>query len=388
MDSASIANKIKQFKSMWLSGIFVVLVLLPTADTLFHLDHAPTPNEKREPAKFPQFAGLGESRQFVSGLESYFNDHFGFRKRLIRTNNRWKRQLFRDAPAHDVLAGRDGWLFFVGEGTLDHAMGTALFSQEDLEAWRLLLERRRDWLASRGIKYLFVVPPDKHSVYPEYLPEWLARNIKPGKLDQFMDYMKAHSTVEVLDLRKCLIDAKPMGVNYLKTDTHWNFLGGFIGYQEVIRTLSRQIPDLKPLPLEAFRRVPIAAEAGDLCVLMGDTSTKETQQVSLTPIPPLQPFKLTLAPDRLQQKWVPKTEPRVSLSNCEQGKVVVFRDSFAGCWEHFFGFNFKEVVYIWQYYWDPAFLDREKPDLVIDEMLQRFLCKEDPRKLMRKDNLK
>jgi alginate O-acetyltransferase complex protein AlgJ len=388
MHAASVASKIRQFKNIWLSGVFVTLILLPTADSLFHLDHAPPPNEKRLPAEFPDFAGVGGSRQFVSGLEAYFNDHFGFRKRLIRTNNHWKRQLFRDAPANDVLMGRDGWLFFLGNKTLDHAIGAALFSQDDLEAWRLLLEKRRDWLASRGVEYLFVVPPDKHSVYPEYLPEWLVRNLKPGKLDQFMDYMKAHSNVEVLDLRKCLIESKPLGVNYLKTDTHWNSLGAFIGYQELITALRRQMPDLKPLPMDAFQRVTTAGEAGDLGILLGDTYIKEPQNVVFTPLPPLQPLEVVIDPARLPGTSRPRAEPRVTLSTCLRGKAILFRDSFARGWVEFLGYHFKEVIYISQYHWDSAFIEREKPDVVIDEILQRLLNVEDPRELMLKDNLK
>ena len=40
-----------------------------------------------------------------------------------------------------------------------------------LEDWRHVLETRRAWLRRRGIPYFHIVPPNAHSVYPEYLPD-------------------------------------------------------------------------------------------------------------------------------------------------------------------------------------------------------------------------
>jgi hypothetical protein len=193
--------------------------------------------------------------------------------------------------------------------------------------------------------------------------------------------------VEVLDLRKPLLEAKSLGVIYLKTDTHWNLLGGFIGYQAVVGALSRQIPGFKPLPLDAFDRKPSEWRTGDLCTLMGDTATRETQQVSFDPRPPLKPLKIVMDPARLPKQWGSNTVPQVSENDSGQGKAVVFHDSFANHWRCFLGYHFKEVIYIWQYYWDTAFLEREKPDVVIDEILERFFNEQDPIELARKDQL-
>ncbi|MEI9865253.1 MAG: hypothetical protein WDN00_12025 [Limisphaerales bacterium] len=49
---------------------------------------------------------------------------------------------------------------------------------------RCCWKKRRDWLAKRGIAYLFVVAPDKHSIYPEELPGWAVKVRPQTKLDQ------------------------------------------------------------------------------------------------------------------------------------------------------------------------------------------------------------
>jgi hypothetical protein len=387
MDYASLCEQIRRTKAAVINTVFLGLIFLPALDSVLHLDHAPVPNEKRLLADFPQYRGLTHLKQFLTGLNSYYDDHFGFRKRLIRTNNHWKRQLFREPPRNDVVIGRDGWLFFIGGRTLDNYFGLARFSEQELEEWRQLLEKRRDWLRRRGIKYLFAIPPDKHTVYPEFLPQWFVKSPKPGKPEQLFTYIKEHSDVPVVDLRQRVREAKSLGTCFLKTDTHWNSLGAFIGCQTVIEALGMQMPGLKALPLEAFDLKKVEGPGGDLSVMLGDNSSRETEQVVFTPRPPLKPLEIRIASERLPKKWRQGSDPVVTENSLCQGKVIIFRDSFANAWKPFLGYHFREVLYVWQHEWDVAFLEREKPDVVIDEVVERFFNEEDPVKLMAKDNL-
>jgi hypothetical protein len=300
--------------------------------------------------------------------------------------------LFRDVPNRDadrdLVVGRDGWLFHVGDRMLDHFFGLERFSERDLRAWQRLLEKRRDWAARRGIKYLFVVAPAKHSIYPEYLPDWLVKSPKPDKTEQFMAYMKAHSTVEVLDLRPPLLEAKSLGVSYMKTDTHWNILGGFVAYQEIVRALARQVPRLTPLPLEAFeRKVALKRWAGDLVDVLDDSKARETQYIVLEPRPPLHRLQLEAVPSRLPDHWLKGGEPTVTRSQSGQGKVIVFRESYAGGFLPFLGYHFKEVLYIWYYHWNAPFLEREKPDIIVDEIFEHYFNNMDPADLLKQDAL-
>jgi alginate O-acetyltransferase complex protein AlgJ len=247
---------------------------------------------------------------------------------------------------------------------------------------------RRDWLQARGIRYIFVVPPDKHNVYPEYLPEWMKPSAKPSKVQQLAEYMKAHSTVEFLDLGPALIEAKKLRVDYLKTDTHWNQFGGFVGYRATMEALARQMPGLEPLPLDAYNWKPLARPAGDLAVIMGRADFySETQGVDAVAVKPLPVPEMTTNSTRLPWNGTKETTPHLSVNNQATGKAIVFHDSFAGSWFRFLGQHFKEVLYIWHYHWDRPLIEREKPDVVIDEMLERFFNLTDPVVMARKDQL-
>lgn len=180
MNPPPISPVLTRWNNRVLIAVLAVVVWLPTLDTFFGFDWAPRPNEKRLPAAFPTFeSGWGGIKKYLAGLEAYFNDHFGCRKCLVQWNNKWKWDVFRDASVRqNTIVGRDGWLYLADCQMVDHYRGVLRFKPEELQNWQKLLEERRDWLARRGIKYLFVVAPDKQSIYPEHLPA--ADPVAPG----------------------------------------------------------------------------------------------------------------------------------------------------------------------------------------------------------------
>jgi alginate O-acetyltransferase complex protein AlgJ len=368
--------------------VFLALLWLPTADSLFKLDRAEEPQENRLPARWPAGAGLARSREFLAGVESFFNDHFGFRKRLVGLNHQVKGQWFGDPSSKTVLLGRDGWLFYSGDRMLANYTGSDSWTPQQLEDWRRLLEGRRDWLRARGAQYLLVLPPDKHRVYPEHLPDWLQPGDKPSKIQQLLAYLRKHSTVEALDLRQPLIDAKPIRTLYLKTDTHWNAFGGFVACRALIQALARQQPGLEPLPFDLFDWNPAPLDHTDLSRMLGlPGAHPETESVTGTARRPLPPLQVQFDPARFPHSGTTETRPCFTVNPQASGKVMIFHDSFACVWYWFLGQHFREVLYLWQYNWDPALIEREKPDLVIDEILERFFNQMDPAEMMRKDNL-
>jgi len=367
---------------------FFAFMWLPTADKFLHLDQAPSPNENRTLATFPSFQPtLAGTREFLSGLEAYFNDSFGFRRQLVRWEQRWKWLVFHDARLANVLMGKDGWLFYSDGRMVDDISGARPFNDAELEAWRTLLTGRRDWLRQRGIRYLFSVPPDKQSIYPEQLPDWLiARSRPPRRLAQFLAYMRAHSDVPILDLRDTLFDAKKTGQIYLRTDTHWNDRGAFAAYRRIVKELALLGVPGTALDLEAFQQTLVDEPGGDLARMLGQENyLGEKAKPLLAPRPPLSPLEMRVDPGIIVKRWIPATEPRVLDNPHATGKIVIFRDSYATALLQFCCYSYNRIVAVWQQNWDKPFIEREKPDVVIDEMLERFLIFRDPEDLRKSD---
>jgi alginate O-acetyltransferase complex protein AlgJ len=388
-----------------LIGLFMVFLWLPTLDTLFHIDWSRPPDENRALASWPKApTGWRSWPGYVGGLEAYFNDHFGCRKSLVQWQNKLSWSVFRERQVHNTLAGKDGWFFLTESQMIEHHSGEIQLTEEQLRDWQRLLEKRRDWLARQGIDYLFIIAPDKHTIYPEELPDWFKKVRPETTVDQFYNYMRAHSTVHVLDLRETLFAAKKVRPVYLKNDTHWNNFAGFATYQQLTRTLAAFRPDLKPLPISSFtvasQPEPQVADwwatnqywlapliltnqflpGADLTRNLG-LNLPETTAYFLSPKMEPPPFTTKLGPTFHNEI------PWFTVNPQAEGKIVIFRDSFASAWIQFLGYHFNKVTYVWQYHLDAATIIQEKPRIVVSEMLERFFNVSDPKKLMVKDAL-
>jgi|SRR5665213_245237 len=381
-NTAPSIQTVKRWANIIVIGLFALLLWLPSLDSLFHFDHTPAFNEKRVLAQFPQFkSGLGGLKEYIAGLEAYFNDHFGCRNQLIFWHTKWTHDFFRNSGVPKVLIGKEGWLFWADDQMVEHYRGVDQFTTQDLENWKTLLEHRRDWLAQRGIKYIFTVAPDKGSIYPEYLPDWMTKVRPDTKLDQFFTYMRSNSTVEVLDLRPVLRDSKHIAPIYFKNDAHWNYLGGFLACEEITKALSQQLPSLKPLSLDSFELARTTRSGGDLAMFLGLNDLTDDKAVSLQP-------KSNLPVLGMSEQLEDRQGMFFTTNSVAQGNAVVFRDSFAFFMEPFLGYHFYKVTYVWRYGLDARWIELEKPSVVISEMVERNFNVRDPQELMKSDVLK
>jgi hypothetical protein len=380
---------LKRRADIALIAAFFVFIWLPTADSILHLDQAASPNENRPPATYPTFRPtLAGTREFFAGIEAWFSDRFGFRRQLVRWEQRLKWNLFRDSRIANVLVGNEGWLYFSDGRTVDDFCGARPFSDEDLEEWRMLLTGRRDWLRQRGIRYLFVIPPDKQSIYPEHLPDWLiGRARSPRRIDQLLSFMRGKSDVPILDLRETLLEAKKLGQVYLQTDTHWNERGAIAAYRRIVsEAASLGVPITAPAG-NAFVETVFDQGGGDLARMLGQEAyLPERHTPILWPQPPLGMVDVRADTKLITKAWIPGIEPQVSENPGVKGKIVMFRDSFAITLSKFLGYSFGRVVYVWQQNWDRRIIESEKPDIVVDEMLERFVISRDPRELRKGDD--
>jgi alginate O-acetyltransferase complex protein AlgJ len=226
-----------------------------------------------------------------------------------------------------------------------------------------------------GSEYLLVIPPNKETIYPEFLPEWAHRPGVTTGMDQLLAHLKTNSTVEILDLRPALREARKRERVYLKTDTHWNQLGAFAGYQEMVRQLAAQLPGLPPpMKRDAFEVTYHGRPGGDLArMLAQEQSLTEPDYVTLSPRPGMPQLERKRDASLLPKKWAPGEEPLAIENPRQKFKAVVFRDSFSEFLTSFLGYQFNRIVFIWQREWNDSLIAREEPQVVIDEVLERYL---------------
>jgi hypothetical protein len=198
---------------------------------------------------------------FPGTYEKYTTDRFKLPKSYIHFNALFKVNILGVSPNKKVALGKDGF-YFEGWGAervekgivesfdnIADYMGQIPFSLDELRQWKRALEERKYWLKERGIDYVFVLAPTKALVYPEYLPSNLQRVSKgTTRYDQLSHYLRTTSNIHFFDVLPALLKAKEeraYPLLFYKTDFHWNFYGAFIAYQAIMDEVRKIFPEYK-----------------------------------------------------------------------------------------------------------------------------------------------
>jgi alginate O-acetyltransferase complex protein AlgJ len=351
--------------------LFLAIIATPGLGLAVGADRAAlSESEMRELAKFPGWSWhRSEIAKWPAAFQRYFEDHFAFRNQLLHWQSTLLWRALRTSSSDTVIAGTHDWLFYADDGGIGDYISAYPFTGPELEAWRLTLERTRDWLKTQGIRYLVVIAPDKHMIYPEYMPASLHRMRPDYRADQLLAYMRGKSTVEILDLRAALIAAKPTDLLYHRYDTHWDDRGGLVGYQQIAGRLHVWWPSLQPLQRADFDESP-SVPSGDKTTMLGLTDEGKLAMPGLVPrrgwahrvVEPTRP-------DPYGEDGRVVTE----IGNHALPRAVMFRDSFAGRLMPYLSEHFSRIVYLWQNDFDPEVVRQEHPHIVIQEYVARHL---------------
>jgi hypothetical protein len=357
-----------------LIAAFLAAIAAPAAAMLAAPGGSTQPllGETRTP--FPSIGSDAHSmRMFPVAAQQWFNSNFGLRTTLVRSMARWKLRVFGLPANRSVILGTDDWLYYGGEHELECMRNAVPLTPDELAAWRGLLESRRDWLAERGIPYVFVVAPDKHSVQGEHLPSWIRAASPVSRLDQLVQYMRERSTVEVLDVRADLREAARERDVYLRHDTHWNELGAFLAYETLLAAARRSLPALRVVTLSDFSMVTESSH-GDLGYVLGLPDEFRQESVSLVPRRPRRARYTEGATGPVVGSGDLFERRASACPGAEIPSAVVFHDSFGVGFIPLLAEHFERAVFArTKGGFDRELVERERPAIVIDEFVERML---------------
>jgi alginate O-acetyltransferase complex protein AlgJ len=347
--------------------LFLLGILLPVSGMWLKLDRFKQLNENRQLAKPPP---LGFTTEFRSSYTRYFNDHFGFRSLLVRANFIFRYVSLGISPSNQVIFGKDGWLFYTGEGEIEDFRGITKYDAKTLEKWAKTLEMKRIWLEERGIRYLFVVPPNKSSIYGEFLPDPYNRVRESNALDELFEYLKKHTRVKVVDFRQALLAAKSKERVYHRTNTHWNEYGAFIAYRQIMKPVVQWFPSLRIQTIDDYLIEKKIGGGGDLADLIGGTEFIKEEYINLKPLDN-NSLKIEDIDD------ITKSPITFEQNDSSFPRALIFRDSFFSSVAPFLAGHFQHSKYYWQN-WNTStpieeIVSSQKPDIVIEEITERLV---------------
>jgi hypothetical protein len=362
-----------KLNSIIVTFLFSIAISIPLFIGIVEDDKDVSSTENRKLSTLPKTGwNPNDIEKFPKLFDAYYSDHFGFREWLTKYYKLIKFSI-GDSPSNDVTLGKDGWLFLGSikkgynryEDPFGDARNANLYSNDELKSFAIYMVSLKAWLNDNGIEYVFVIAPNKHTIYFDKLPDYISKVNAQSSTDQLVEYLKANTTVPVVDLRKKLIENKKQHQLYYKTDTHWNHYAANIAQYEIMLEIEKLYPEL--INPEIFNLKEGVRCGGDLSnfIGVGDFIELDPQPIFENSCEPIKhPVD---AKGRETHSFL-----------CEEQKLnaLIFRDSFFTALQPYFTRKFKKSTYIWQKLNYPSLkkhLETENYDIVIEAWVERSL---------------
>jgi alginate O-acetyltransferase complex protein AlgJ len=371
------STKITRIFSLATVSLLIILLCLPFFQMSLRMFPDLKSQENRILAPRPELNLVTPSAfwKYIQDYQNYFNDNFGFRNLLIRINSFINLKILgvSPTPLPDIIVGKDGWLFYnvANDGSsLEDYYGLAGFTSQQLSAIKQNMVRLRRETASRNILLILVIAPSKHTVYEEYLPTRVAMmKGAPSRVGQLCSAWGRDDThASFIDTRRFLVAAKkelkyPL---YYKTDTHWNNLGAFLVYTEIMKEVKARYPEVKALTLADFNLSSTGVSGHDLAGMVNMAGLMSDTEVTLTPLRPS-------VARHANAPYAFGTAVRSEITGSTGPHVVAFGDSFLSYLIPYLSESFSTGLFLAAPLMiDFSVIDKEKPNVVIVELAERY----------------
>lgn len=327
---------------------FLLILILPLVMLNFDFNNKDyiIKVENRMPNPAPNmFKDNKINTSFGLELEKWLQDKAPYRAKLIKFYN-------KNFVQHTtrVLYGQNGYLFYTKDDSVNMYKRNIILSDEEIKQHITPIIEIANKLKEKNIKFYWMIPPNKHTVYPEFFPKNIKRLDNPSRLDQIIAYInknKLDKLLNIVDVRQDLESNKTkFPFLYYETDTHWNTIGAFLGHQVLINAIKK---DFSSLP------VTLQLEQFDLneTRFIGDLARSAARNLKST-----------------HYEFTPKFKDQ----SIKDKNIIVYRDSFFENMMPFIDYYFNNA----QYYTKQIKLEdidtiiSQQPDMVVYESVERL----------------
>ena len=381
----SLYLKIKKTKSNWRMLSYIFLTYLIFIFPVLKIDNDEIDkNENRFLEKKPRFKINGElNLNFGKETENWLNDHFYKRKKILDFYKKINDLILSRNGNENTLIGKDGWLFYKLDNSVEHYQNIDPYSHEDLEQFEEVLTNRQAWLNKLGIKYYIFIAPDKNKIYGEFYPDYIKKINNIGHGQQLREYLK--DKINIIYPYEELLNEKKNELIYWKTDTHWNEYGAFIGYKTLVEKIMVDFPEIKFQKEDDYIKLKTPYLDGDLLKMLGTDSKKYQNDRYYRLIPKNEHSFSVIRIDNNYQKITLDREYDFSSSSITRRnllvtssskplKVLILRDSFSISMIKYMSETFGNVEYVNEKNFNNLQdkIISEKPDIVIHEIVERY----------------
>lgn len=321
-------------------------------------------------------AGMVPVTSHLRNFVKNFDNQFWGRETLVQGYIEIKRKVLHVSPLPEkVIEGKDGWLFLTDYAAMDNCRNLYPFSNLQLDSIGNYLNALADSLEKDSIYFFVSVVPDKHTIYPEYLPQYVRKVNPQSRLQQLRAYFeKSNPRFEFIDLTDTLMRAKSAARVYYREESHWNDEGAFAGYQNIVQRMKARIPQLNILTSDSCTFTRGEEDDIDLAKLLGESIDYTEECIRVTPksianvIDDDHHYAIPEA-----KKLNPNYAYRKRQPGAEGPSIVIFRDSYFEALTPFFACSFPESTFIWTTEPNLSYVRKEGVDIVLLEVAERHL---------------
>lgn len=241
-----------------------------------------------------------------------------------------------------------------------------------------------------GGTYVLFIAPDKHNIYCDELPQWLGATCKNSEIytRKLIHKIEDETSVDVVYPALELKSQISKGQLFHKSDTHWNLLGGKVGFVALMRNMERLglIRDFQEIPLMDLKQIR-NEKLGDLAHILalpsGYKISKDFDYLFQRPDQLLVRWKEVNKKEELKPFTVSSGSAPSKFyaymkneSAMYRTKLLVLCDSFNNAMSPYFNLYFSDVMYVSR----RSSMDEKiraiqkfKPTIVINEIVERDL---------------
>lgn len=363
--------KVLKYISVILCASFLIMPLI-----LFNHKDGILEKENRALPSFPSFVCEGKiNYKFFNELDSYISDRFGLRSLLIALNSKVSAKNITSIDG-SVLKGKDDFLFYIkgsdGDNLSDFYRRNTL-SPEQMQEGLTNILAMKDWCEVQGIKFLLVVCPNKHNIYPENYP--FTPNSSPSRASLFTSKLK-ECGVECVFSYEAIIKEKanysfPL---YYKTDTHWTPCGAYQYLPFIKNALNSFFPKTSFPNISYSFSAKYAISDNDLFRMLVSKESFNDYIVKAAPTDSSfnNSYEYLKDSDKnsIDDHNFTTTSPTPFLP-----RAVIFRDSFCTALVQFLSPLFSYAHYIWRPFTEDEkeIVLKDGANIVIFQMVERNL---------------
>lgn len=359
--------------------LLFIIFFIPVAGIITTPSDLVLKGENRNITAFPEFG----TTLFFTNLKNYVTDRIFYKVKFEEEFFPLYKKyftFFKFDKSEISIEGRDGWLFF-SDSLSSNSYRQHSFLLDKIVYNKFLFNRKLPYLKeissfSKG-KFFYVVGPDKHGIYPEFMDQHYG---KPGHYRLFSDFMSVFESngFVVIDPFEAIRSYKSNLIKeslYYTDDTHWNLAGAKVAFDYLMPKI---VNDYKPYDYELtfFKH-----KNGDLVrnIIQPKNDFLDDVQTTRENLPIIQIYDINsdklIYDSKLKFDLPDFGTVVVNDSARDDRTVLLLSDSFGHALKGYLSDYFNKVVHCYGFNQDPKKIEqvikKYNPDIVLFVNVER-----------------